>query len=110
QYRRTSSLQRWVRRTLTYLFCATLGTHHWPLRGSAQPFVSQGDARNVQILKPCGIIGKLFGDKVRPLHEKINSISRESVTLAALRDTLLPKLISGELRVPDAERIVGRAV
>lgn len=28
----------------------------------------------------------------------------------ALRDALLPKLISGELRVPDAERIVGRAV
>ncbi len=27
-----------------------------------------------------------------------------------LRDALLPKLISGELRVPDAERIVGRAV
>jgi hypothetical protein len=34
---------------------------------------------------------------------------QESRTLAALRDALLPKLISGELRVPDAERIVGRA-
>ncbi|WP_201159450.1 restriction endonuclease subunit S [Rhodoplanes elegans] len=32
----------------------------------------------------------------------------ESSTLAALRDTLLPKLISGELRVKDAEKIVGR--
>ena len=30
-------------------------------------------------------------------------------TLAALRDTLLPKLIAGELRLADAERIVGRA-
>ena len=30
-------------------------------------------------------------------------------TLAALRDTLLPKLISGELRVKDAERFIGRA-
>jgi type I restriction enzyme S subunit len=34
----------------------------------------------------------------------------ESRTLAALRDTLLPKLISGELRVADAERIVGASV
>lgn len=34
----------------------------------------------------------------------------ESRTLAAIRDTLLPKLISGELRVPDAERIVGGSV
>jgi type I restriction enzyme S subunit len=33
---------------------------------------------------------------------------QQSGTLAALRDLLLPRLISGELRVPDAERIVGR--
>lgn len=33
----------------------------------------------------------------------------QNQTLASLRDALLPKLISGELRVPDAERIVGRA-
>jgi type I restriction enzyme S subunit len=36
--------------------------------------------------------------------------ARESHTLVALRDTLLPKLISGELRVGDAERFIGRAV
>jgi type I restriction enzyme S subunit len=35
---------------------------------------------------------------------------RESRTLAALRDALLPKLISGELRVRDAEKFIGRAV
>ena len=32
------------------------------------------------------------------------------LTLAALRDTLLPKLISGELRIKDAGRIIGRHV
>jgi type I restriction enzyme S subunit len=32
----------------------------------------------------------------------------ESRTLAALQDALLPALVSGELRIPDAERIVGR--
>ncbi len=31
-------------------------------------------------------------------------------TLAALRDTLLPKLISGEMRVPNPERTVARTV
>ena len=30
-------------------------------------------------------------------------------TLAALRDTLLPKLISGELRVEDTERVIARS-
>ena len=33
--------------------------------------------------------------------------ARESRTLAAIRDALLPKLVSGELRVGDAERFVG---
>jgi len=33
---------------------------------------------------------------------------RESLTLGALRDTLPPTLISGELRVKDAERLTGR--
>lgn len=35
---------------------------------------------------------------------------RESHSLASLRDALLPKLISGELRVKDAERLIGRAL
>jgi type I restriction enzyme, S subunit len=34
----------------------------------------------------------------------------ESETLAALRDTLLPRLLSGELRVADAARSTGEAV
>jgi len=36
----------------------------------------------------------------------VRHVPREdSDTLAALRDTLLPKLMSGELRVPDAEKL-----
>lgn len=42
------------------------------------------------------------------LYERTDNIRRESRILSGLRDTLLPKLISGELRVPDAEKIVGR--
>jgi len=39
-----------------------------------------------------------------PLYLKVVERERESRTLAALRDALLPKLISGEIRVKDAER------
>jgi type I restriction enzyme S subunit len=46
---------------------------------------------------------------LRTLNDRIASTRAESRTLAALRDTLLPKLISGELRVNDAERFSGRA-
>jgi type I restriction enzyme S subunit len=42
------------------------------------------------------------------LDDRIETSEEQSLSLAAIRDTLLPKLISGELRVPDAERIVGR--
>lgn len=44
-----------------------------------------------------------------PLIEKINVIAEESRTLASLRDALLPKLISGELRIADAERFLEKA-
>lgn len=50
-------------------------------------------------------------DKImEPLIDAIVSRSLENRKLTDLRDTLLPKLISGELRVKDAERIAGRSV
>jgi type I restriction enzyme S subunit len=51
-----------------------------------------------------------FGKVVTPMFDRIKAAMAQSRTLAALRDALLPKLISGESRVPDAERIVRRAV
>ena len=41
-----------------------------------------------------------------PLDEQIRVLENQSRTLATLRDTLLPKLLSGELRIPDAERAI----
>ncbi len=38
-----------------------------------------------------------------------SAAAREARTLAALRDTLLPKLLSGEIRVGDADRLVQAA-
>ena len=43
-----------------------------------------------------------FSEKVRPYYEYINSLKSENDSLAELRDTLLPKLLSGELSVTDA--------
>jgi type I restriction enzyme S subunit len=50
-----------------------------------------------------------FEGLVSAWFEAILSNVEASRSLAQLRDTLLPKLISGELRVPDAERILGEA-
>lgn len=51
-------------------------------------------------------IYRAFGTLVEPLFRSIKCGSEEQVTLADLRDTLLPRLILGKLRVPEAERLV----
>ncbi|MGO8920768.1 MAG: restriction endonuclease subunit S [Stellaceae bacterium] len=51
-----------------------------------------------------------FEAAVNPLFNRALANIEEFHTLAALRDTLSPKLISGELRVKDAEKFIGRAV
>lgn len=63
------------------------------------------DVLDLPVLRPPGSVLAEFGDRVTPLLERSLVAKRESISLAAVRDTLLPKLISGELRVPDAERI-----
>lgn len=50
-----------------------------------------------------------FEQVVAPLHERVDSLLAETQQLAALRDTLLPKLISGELRIKDAGKNVEAA-
>jgi len=47
---------------------------------------------------------------IEPLIDALVSRAIECRRLANLRDALLPRLISGELRLLDAERIVGRCV
>ena len=57
-------------------------------------------------LSPPGDLVNEFEKIAFPLDERIEKNTNETVTLSSLRDTLLPKLISGDLRVPDAEKLV----
>ncbi len=54
-------------------------------------------------------VAEAFGRVIKPAFARSSAAARESRTLAALRDTLLPKLISGELRVKDAEKFCQKA-
>lgn len=47
-----------------------------------------------------------FDKIVRPIHLQIGTNSIQSKTIADIRDTLLPKLLSGEIRIKDAEKYV----
>ncbi len=51
-------------------------------------------------------IAERFGRLIKPLFARASATTKESRTLAALRDALLPKLISGELRVKHAEHFL----
>jgi type I restriction enzyme S subunit len=50
-----------------------------------------------------------FGKVVKPLFEVIKANSEESIALAAERDLLLPKLISGDLRIPNPREFLAEA-
>jgi len=65
---------------------------------------------DARVLIPSKPLMDSMDNLMDPLVERVVSCRLESRTLAALRDTLLPKLISGELRVPDVERIAGRCL
>lgn len=78
--------------------------------GSVLTNLSKGRFSQLKIQSPPASLRSSYNTLVGPLFERILLNDKESGILAALRDTLLPKLISGELRVPDAERIVGRCV
>jgi hypothetical protein len=59
---------------------------------------------NLIVVMPPEPLARLFAD-VLNIRRRV-SLMKESRTLAALRDALLPKLIRGEIRVKDAERFV----
>ncbi len=95
--------------SLFFLFYA-LHTHDLASLGadSAVPGLNRNMAyMSRQAVSPPAVL-KAFDAQVCPLFKRINNNSEESHTFATLRDTLLPRLISGELRVKNAERPMDR--
>ena len=72
--------------------------------------LGKNDIDHFKIIAPAEPILTAFGRLAEPLFQRIVVNKQESRTLAALRDALLPRLISGELRVKDAERFIGMHV
>lgn len=68
-------------------------------RGSTQPLLTQTDLKRQTFVLPTRDVVKAFAGVSEPIFRQMVSNQRESRTLATLRDTLLPKLLSGELRV-----------
>lgn len=79
-------------------------------KGAAQPFISNGDLKELSTVIPKAEIVDAFHDQVEVVQLRIEALQTENQTLAALRDTLLPRLMSGELRIRGAEEQVEEVV
>ena len=64
------------------------------------------DLASIQVVVPSTEAGAAFNFQCLPMDESIQGNTLEIEHLTAIRDTLLPKLISGKLRIPDAERML----
>ena len=67
--------------------------------GAAQPHVKPADIHRFQVVIPTKDVINEFQQIVKPLFDRIGMNKKENARLASLRDTLLPRLMSGELIV-----------
>lgn len=81
-------------------------------RGTRMPRAEWRDASAFEIAIPPAELAAEFSQFVKTRYSQIIALTHQSRTLAAVRDALLPKLISGEIRVPDTadpEEVIGPA-
>ncbi len=78
--------------------------------GTTFPEISKASFRPIPILVPSRDVLQAFMRKAEPLYQQLVANVRECSTLAALRNALLPKLLSGEIRVRDAEKAAEQAL
>ncbi|MEJ2794957.1 restriction endonuclease subunit S [Iodobacter sp. LRB] len=76
----------------------------------AVPGLNRNNVYRLPIVTPCDAVFKAFDEAVAVIRGRIFTNNTHAQTLATLRDTLLPRLISGQLRLPDAEAVLAEAV
>ncbi|MFZ1181352.1 MAG: restriction endonuclease subunit S [Herbaspirillum sp.] len=72
---------------------------------AAVPGLNRDNAYRQNVVIPSANLMAKWDVIASSLHARMDSTDEQTATLAILRDALLPKLLSGELRVKDAERI-----
>ena len=67
--------------------------------GAVQPKISQANLRSIQVVIPPQPELDAFNELIRPMFDQIRQNQDQNKALAAMRDALLPKLMSGEVDV-----------
>ncbi|MCP4216912.1 MAG: restriction endonuclease subunit S, partial [bacterium] len=72
--------------------------------------VNKKEMESLPYITPSDGLAIAFNNIANSLDEKISGNAEQTESLTKLRDTLLPKLISGELRIPDAQKSIEEAL
>lgn len=84
-----------------YLYLKNFDYNSLGSTSSIATAVNSKTIKGMQMLQPSDKIIDAFHIQVNPIFEKIRSLTKENSRLSLLRDTLLPRLMSGELEVPE---------
>ncbi|WP_186379514.1 restriction endonuclease subunit S [Yersinia rochesterensis] len=77
--------------------------------GSTVVGIRQSELRKVNVMAPQKAVVESFSSLTTLYLAKIESNEKQNIVLEKLRDTLLPKLLSGEITLPEAEQSVSEA-
>lgn len=75
-------------------------------QGAAQPHVYPKDIMRLVIVAPITALWQRLEKILTSIYEQIGVHLAQNMCLESLRDTLLPKLLSGEITLPEAEQII----
>jgi len=95
-----------------YFYMQTLNKrfHDLASGGSATLNMNTSTFSKVSILNPSDGLLEYFYSRVKSEFEKIELNLKQSLTLSRLRDLLLPKLLAGQIQIPEAEKLAAEAV
>ena len=95
----------------SYSYCL-LSSYDYASLGSTSSIATAVNSkmlREMKLLNAPGDLRKAFDQMISPVFLKIQQVIAQTKLLEETRDALLPRLISGELRVPDAEKMLEEA-
>lgn len=73
------------------------------ITGAVQAKISQTNLKSLEVIIPPIEVIENLNDKIKPLFSQIRSNLDENKVLTQLRDTLLPKLMNGEIDVSEVD-------
>lgn len=91
--------------TYAYYLLQTLGLEHMNT-DAAVPGLNRNNAYRLEVIKPSENLVSLFSEMIGNIRNQMSMNKKMSLSLEAIRDTLLPKLLSGELSVTPSPDLI----